>query len=314
MFKYIRASKSLFNIIGLLTALVIGSAVLLIPQPAIASQLRIVPSDRELGINQVVSFELFIDTEGTSINAFEGDLIFPADLMQFEGVEDGNSVVSYWIESPAALEDRVPFSGITVGGYRGGAGKLFQVKFSARQPGEAVVSLANLRVLINDGHGTADLVTVEPAQIVIGSEVRGGRNEIATTDTTPPEDFVPLIDRSEYIFDGQWFLSFATQDKGVGIAGYRIKEVAPTVYFVSKFVPIFSGENWTTAESPYLLKDQTLTSYIIVRAEDLKGNARTIEVSPRNSPAWYENTWIWVLLGGLSLFVYMYRVRKLGKM
>ena len=111
---------------------------------------------------------------------------------------------------------------------------------------------------------------------------------------------MPEIARDPTIFDGKWFLVFATQDKGLGIDHYEIKE---TRY---RFFGSFS--RWISAESPYALRDQELKSYILVKAVDKAGNERIVKINPRNPLRWYENyeNWIIIVLG----LVIAYAIKK----
>jgi len=81
---------------------------------------------------------------------------------------------------------------------------------------------------------------------------------------------------------------FATQDKGSGIDYYEIKESR------QKFLKIF--KKWVIAESPYVLKDRKLRSYVYIKAVDKAGNERIAVVEPRYPIKWYENYWIWIII------------------
>lgn len=60
------------------------------------------------------------------------------------------------------------------------------------------------------------------------------------------------------IFDGKYFLVFATQDKGSGISHYEVCEGGK--------------RKCAIAESPYLLQNQKLNQKIFVKAVDKNGN------------------------------------------
>ena len=115
-------------------------------------------------------------------------------------------------------------------------------------------------------------------------------------DTEPPESFVPEISRDELIANGKWFVVFVTQDKASGIDRYEIKESR------QKILTFFS--RWRVAESPYVLQDQELRSYVFVKAVDKNGNQRIIKIAPRNPLEWYENyeNWLIIVLGLLIAY------------
>jgi len=91
----------------------------------------------------------------------------------------------------------------------------------------------------------------------------------AMIDTTPPEDFKPEIGRDPAIFEGKYFLSFATTDKTSGIDYYEVKE---------------GKRDFKKAGSPYSLEDQSLQSTILVKAVDKAGNERISEIIPPAKP------------------------------
>jgi len=95
----------------------------------------------------------------------------------------------------------------------------------------------------------------------------------AMIDSTPPEDFKPEIGQESSVFEGKYFLSFVAQDTTSGIDHYEVAELTRTLWGSAE-------EQWETAKSPYLLKDQSLKSIIKIRAVDKAGNERVIEYLP----------------------------------
>ena len=63
-------------------------------------------------------------------------------------------------------------------------------------------------------------------------------------------------------------------------------------------------------ESPYILADQELRSYIFVKAVDKDGNARVTKILPRNPLRWYKNyeNWIMIILAVAVFFAIKLRV------
>jgi hypothetical protein len=116
----------------------------------------------------------------------------------------------------------------------------------------------------------------------------------AMIDSVPPQEFKPEIDRDLSIFEGKYFLSFITMDEISGIDYYEIKE---------------GKRNFERVKSPYLLKDQSLRSKILVKAVDKAGNERISEIIPPAKPFPYEivililigATVIWWLIKNLKL-------------
>ncbi|MBI1974860.1 MAG: hypothetical protein HYS57_00695, partial [Parcubacteria group bacterium] len=242
------------------------------------------------------------------INAVEGTIVFPDPLLELKEVRDAQSIVSFWVEKPNTPltethtntnKHEVIFSGIVPGGYRGERGLLFSLVFFARKEAQALMELQDVKALLNDGRGTE--TNTKSGNLLVS--IRADANIpswIAPKDRERPESFVPEIARDPTVFRGKWFLVFSTQDKGSGSVHYELKETRQTR------LGVFS--KWTIVESPYVLRDQALRSYIFVKAVDRAGNARTVKVVPQNPLRWYENYEIWfIIMLGL---VTVYEIKK----
>jgi hypothetical protein len=207
-----------------------------------------------------------------SLNAVEGRLTFPTDVLSIKEIREGNSVLTLWIEKPYVDGGEVMFSGIAPGGFSGPQSLLFSLVFEAESVGEAELLLLEATALRNDGLGTNEPVSLRNVGIVVKPGDSKPRT-LAQSDTEPPEDFIPIISSDPNLFDGKQTLVFATQDKGTGILRYDVKEFRfPFLSFLSR---------WTQAESPYVLGDQELKSHITIRAVDFAGNERVAVVAPR---------------------------------
>ena len=116
----------------------------------------------------------------------------------------------------------------------------------------------------------------------------------AMIDSTLPEDFQPEIGQDFSIFEGKYFLSFATTDKTSGINYFEIKE---------------GKKEWKKALSPYLLEDQELKSVIQVKAVDKAGNERIAQWEPSKEPfAWW--IVILILIGAGVIWWIAYKIMK----
>jgi len=89
---------------------------------------------------------------------------------------------------------------------------------------------------------------------------------------------VPIVTTDPNIYDGKYFLVFSTTDKGSGINYYDVAEV-PAGVVVGEHSP------WVTATSPYLLKNQSLSSDIYIRAVNNAGIATIVKVPARFPPS-----------------------------
>ena len=110
-------------------------------------------------------------------------------------------------------------------------------------------------------------------QKLFGKDWSGKVTFRAMIDTTKPEEFKPEIGRDPAIFEGKYFLSFATVDKMSGIDHYEIIETRDK-----------KQDIWKKVESPYLLEDQSLQSKILVKAVDKAGNERISKMTLPSKP------------------------------
>ena len=280
----------------ILSALLLG---LILPQLVFAANLFFGAKTNEVGVGEQFEAKLLINTPEESVNAFEGKIIFPSNLVKVKEMRDGNSIVNFWIDKPKAQNGAIAFSGITPGGFQGNNGLLFSAVFEAKSEGIARFEINDAKVLRNDGTGSPAVFTAMPLEMAISLKAPAAPSTAVTTvkDTESPESFVPEISRDETIANGKWFVVFATQDKASGIDHYEIKESR------QRFFVIF--QKWSQAESLYILQDQELRSFIFVKAVDKAGNKRIIQIAPRNALLWYNNygNWFIIIVGVLALLL-----------
>ena len=269
--------------------LFIFSLGLILPQIVFAAQISFDAKTTQTQVGKNFEVILFVNTEQENLNAFEGKVTFPNALLDLKEIRDGNTIVNFWIEKPKAQDGAIVFSGVTPGGFKGSSGLIFSAIFEAKKEGVAKFEVKDARILRNDGTGSAAVLSMIPLEVVISKEARIEIPAIQKIeDREQPELFVPEIARDESISNGKWFIVFATQDKASGVDYYEVRESR------QKILTFFS--RWRAAESPHVLKDQELRSYIFVKAVDKTGNERIVKLSPQNSLRWYENYENWIIL------------------
>ena len=278
-------------------ALLFSVSLALLPSVGQAARL-LLETPRTVAVGDSLAVALSLDPEGQNVNSVEGMLRFPRSLFELTSISDGGSVISLWVERPhLAGEGLISFAGVIPGGFAGvlspyypgpRPGKLWQAVFKVKAAGRGSFSLEGARVLQHDGLGTEAVVRVERQEISI-SGARGapaGETEV-TVDTVPPELFKPELGKSENIFNSQWFVAFTAQDKDSGLDYYEVQETKDAK-------PAPSG--WVKAASPYLLKDQSLASFIYVKAVDRTGNTQLVVLPPQQVTRWYANYLDWAII------------------
>jgi hypothetical protein len=280
---------------------------------ASAAQLIIQSDSNQVENNQSFNVSILLNTNNTDVNAVEGTLIFPKGMFDLKDISDANSIINFWIQplkkdTPCTTNTcELHFTGIIPGGYNGENGLLLSALVQATDMGQGTFTLKDVKVLQNDGLGTALPVSVNPLNISIGKSGQVSPTSSTLIDPNPPESFQPEVGRDPYLFNNKWFIVFSTQDKGSGMAYYQVTETRTNIGVNQRLL------RWVTAESPYILRDQALKSYIYVKAVDKAGNARIEMIPPKYKMAWYENYLIWLIILLLSLSIAYPLWRKLKR-
>jgi hypothetical protein len=215
-----------------------------------------------------------IDTQGESVNAVGAHLVFDPNLFTVKAVDTGGSLLDLWVQPPifSNTSGTIDFSGIVPGGMTTADGSLVTLMIAPRATGTFFgFASTSFQVLLNDGRGTPASVSVAAQPFVFTSLPSSSATAAVSVNLTPPDPFLPQVARDPNIFHGKYFLVFSATDQRSNIVSYQVLEV-PTGARGG------TAPQWQTATSPYLLRDQTLSSDIYVRAVDASGNFRTVEV------------------------------------
>jgi len=293
-----------------------------IAEPASAAILYFDSSYHDFYVGDEFEAVLMLNTENQSINAVEGKIILSENLA-VEKIIDGDSIINLWVQKPTInSQNEIAFSGIVPGGFVGQLnsqikgllpGVIFRMILKVKSAGEIKIDTLNTRVLLNDGRGTEAPLSILTLSAMTYSGSRTGPATAIRQDKTPPELFTPEISRSPDTFNNQWFLVFMTQDKGYGIDHYELSEVSPIIYNIPWLGKLIISESFKVAESPYLLKDQGLKSYIYVKAVDKAGNERIAMLTPKQPFKWYEYLVFFVIIILVIIFTGIFIKRNLWK-
>lgn len=242
---------------------------------------------QKVTVGQIFEVRVFVNTNGEQINAIEGDISYPPSILEAKDINEGNSIISLWVEKPAAKDGKIYFSGIIPGGYADDRVSVLTIPFLAKNEGVAEIRFNAIKTLLNDGLGTEASTTLSNISFTIGPAMGVATGTPALKkDIEPPEEFKAQIVNDASIFEGRWFVVFTTQDKGSGIDYYEVCE----------------GKNvCVIADSPYVLKNQELNQEIVVRAVDNSGNERVSFLPARNPLPWYKDIPIPVIIVLLAI-------------
>ena len=76
------------------------SIAFLFPYHLFAAEIFYDADTRKVKANTEFEVGVFLNAESENINAFEGKIIFPHDLLDLKEIRDGNTIVNFWIEKP----------------------------------------------------------------------------------------------------------------------------------------------------------------------------------------------------------------------
>lgn len=280
---------------------------LIFSAPAKAATLYIDPGVATLnrGDSLTTSIRIMPDKEaGECINVVDAVVTY-TDNIQPVDISIGKSIFNVWVEPPVINKENhtITFAGGITNGYCGrveGDPRLTNIiaEIVFRSPGftiggigvdigpEVLVDFApETQALLNDGQGTrAELQTLggkftlnDEAGATIADEWR----QEVKDDNFPPEKFSVTLTKDDIAFAGKYFIVFNTTDKQTGISHYEVME--ESVLKFSDFTWGGVGVPWIQAESPYVLKDQSLNSVIRVKAIDKAGNEYIATYIPEES-------------------------------
>jgi hypothetical protein len=258
---------------------------------AAAATLSLKSDFSALRVGDVFVVDLIIDTEKQTLNAAEVEVIFPNDIFEYVNSNEGDSVVSLWVEEPSYQEPNlVTFSGITPGGFAGEETELMSFTFRAKGIGQGNIEINQASALLHDGLGTSVELTKQNLHLAVVE----GDSEIVvrSVDDEIPEHFSPEVIQDKDVYNGAHSLIFATEDKGSGLDHFMVKEGWFGTY--------------EKADSPYLLKTQSLDKKIVIKAVDRQGNERVEILYPQNWQPWSERRGVVLsilILCVLSLFL-----------
>lgn len=231
------------------------------------------------------TIDFVFDSEGEIINTLAAKITLPEGLVG-ERVSYGNSFLQFWVTAPKLTDRVVEFAGIAPGGFSGSSGIAMSITATAANEGLFALDHAETALYLNDGLGTKIPLTFRGASVIVtpGAEL----STAAAPDLDPPEIFTPLVSNSADIYGGQWFLVFATQDKGSGVAFYQVCE---------------GRSRCVSATSPYVLRHQALDRPLTIKAFDSAGNVQTVELPATQVRTLISRAWPAILTVGILLLL-----------
>ncbi|MEX2090692.1 MAG: cohesin domain-containing protein, partial [Candidatus Paceibacterota bacterium] len=234
--------------------------------------------------------DLEISTPDRSINVIDGTILYDRNKLEIKEISTGGSILSLWPKPPVFSNKNgsLNFVGGATDGFRGEKGKILRIIFLAKSEGKAQIDfLDGFSVFLHDGQGTQINPGLRPLTLNILEKppeipAKDEWRDLLEKDKTPPKFDEAIISRDPRVFDNQYFVSFFATDDGTGISHYEIKE---------------GSGDFVRAESPHLLRDQTLAETVQIKAVDNAGNESVITPELASVPGIpYKTYLIWSII------------------
>lgn len=276
-------------------------------QNVFAARLELKPSKVVVGSGEQFYVDLMLHPDGDSINLINGTITFQDDYVSFVRVEEGKSIVNLWIKKPTINlhNNTFSFAGVINNGFRGVIdpfdsnnklpGIVVRLIFEGRKPGKAFFSTSKFDLNKNDGFGTS-LQSPGVSTSVIVADFIYNKKQLVTNNSSP---FLEVyVTKDKNIYNDKHVLIFNAFDKDSGIKNVKIKE---------------GGRDWLVSQSPYLLKDQSRSSYIYIQATNYNNVSVVKTIEPLNSKMFILRYFVYGLLFILLCIVLILFYRKLIK-
>lgn len=249
-------------------------------------------------LREQFTVDALLDTEGATINGIESSIRYSIDTLRLVRVEDGESIVSLWIESPQIGQGSSSFSGIIPNGFAGfidpfdpsvrKPGKLVRFVFESIAPGTARI-ISSGSVAAGDGDGTITAITSSESTLMVSS-VASNKTYIVT-DTIAPVLQAQRVKEPD-LYNGDATLVFSATDAQSGVWYVEVREQ--------------NGE-WKRITSPYRLEDQSDSATLEVRAVDYAGNKTIVTIGTPINKVSAAIVIVVLLLGIFPAMVWLYK-------
>lgn len=170
-----------------------------------AATLSVGSSGSTVNVGGTVTVTIRVNAGGQSINAAEGTVTYPSQLLKLNSVSKAGTIFTFWaLEPTTATKGQVAFiGGLPHPGYSGSNGTVMKLTFTALATGKATIGFSGGKVLADDGYGT-NIISGQSGTTVTIAEGSGatttpapavaipGRPTITVTSSTHPDQAVWL--------------------------------------------------------------------------------------------------------------------------
>lgn len=180
---------------------------LFIAPQVFAATLSVTPSTGVYTAGGTFNVSVVLNTEGSPINAAEGQLRFNPKELSVTSVSRAASIFNLWTQEPTFSNSAgtISFGGGSPSGYTGSRGAVMSVTFRALNAGTAKVNFSDGSVLAADGLGTNVLTGMSGGTFTIGAQAVQPEPETIQYVAPPNTPGVPEIRSSTHPDPALWY-------------------------------------------------------------------------------------------------------------
>lgn len=182
--------KKIFNFKALLLLLI------LLPTSVHAATLSFFPSFGEYAVGTILPVHIYVTSTDYVLNAASGVITFPKDKLDVVSISKQKSIVTFWVQGPAFLNNSgtLSFEGIVFNpGFRGERGEIVTINFKVKAEGVASLKFSSGAALANDGLGTNILKSLGKAEFSFIAPLPPIPEATTTIEATTTPDISPIV-------------------------------------------------------------------------------------------------------------------------
>lgn len=145
------------------------------------------PASGDYKVNKTFVVKVMVNSGGgVGINAAEGVINYDSSYISVSSVSDASSIFKLWTTNPtfSNSDGKITFGGGSPGAYKGDAGEIFRITFTAKKSGVADLRFSSGIVLAADGKGTNVFKGFGHGKYTISEEAA----KVETPTTPKPEE------------------------------------------------------------------------------------------------------------------------------
>jgi len=152
---------------------------------ASAASFNLTLDKQSFSIGEDFTVNLRIDSQGVAVNAAQGTIQYPSDILEVRSIDKATSVFNFWLQDPIEAPDKksISFTGGSTGGLSGTSLNVVKIVFRVKGVGTGSINVNNGAITASDGSGTNVLVGSKGVDIVSASG--GGQSNTQVTAVAP---------------------------------------------------------------------------------------------------------------------------------